>query len=173
MDKHWKKYGEWIICRRLHSASAYEVYGDMLMQLHETVFEYPLERDQNRAKDGVRLRDEYGKLPHDIENNAPCSVLEMLAALSIRADDEWIGTMGDPRPEEFFWEMIRNLGLDFFDYKNFNKAAVDHIITVWMYRDFAQNGEGSPFPLRHPNSDQRDELIWSQMMAYFTENYSR
>ena len=88
--------------------------------LAETLMTYPfgdgvmVGNDENRAVDGLSLRDEfessYGEL--DISTDEPCSMLEMMVALAIRAADLMYDSGCPDTPKYYFDVMIGNLGLE-------------------------------------------------------------
>lgn len=166
----WNEYGIWLVNHvRLRKLG----YSQLMAQLHNTPFTYILERDQNRADDGIILREEfYREKDIDIgiyDHRDDCSVLEMLVALSIRVNDEYTGDpSGESHPEWIFWEMICNLGLDVFDDRHYESDEVEYILDRWMDRDFLYDGSGSVFPIAGPMRDQRRIEIWSQMNEYLT-----
>ena len=74
--------------------------------------------DGNRAEDGIDLRYRFGHEQHYSDamvasflDDRPCSVLEMMIALSIRCEEH---IMDDPdvgnRTGQWFWSMIASLG---------------------------------------------------------------
>ena len=166
----WWEYGLWLVHR-----VGFRKFGYMQLmdQLHNTPFIYILERDQNRADDGIVLREEfYREKDIDIgvyDHRDDCSVLEMLVALAIRITDEYIGDPAEIHPEQIFWEMIGNLGLNWYRDKRYNDDDVEFILDDWLNRCFEPDGRGSIFPLKHPHQDQRRIEIWSQMNAYLSE----
>lgn len=159
-------------------------YENLFELLQNIEFTWLIERDENRAGDGLELRDDY-EFSIDITDsdnllvedfmNCPCSVLEMLIGLAIRVDEEYLGDPADPHPEDFFWEMIKNLDLDCFTNRILQKRSnVDVLqarIRIWLKRRFAKNGLGSPFPVYNDDRNQRDLEIWDQMNSYINENY--
>lgn len=126
-----------------------------------------IKRDEDRAIDGLFLRNELGY--NDSTDDKPCSFLEMLIALSGRFD----GNSGfDPEESyENFWLMMRNLGLDQFDDRNYSERQVWSILHILENRTYAFNGKGGLFPLKKPKQDQRNVEIWGQMQEWLIENY--
>lgn len=174
MEELWDDYLQYLIWRcRLERMTQ---YGRLFNILHNIDFKYVIERDENRYADGVELRDEY-EIPNeyiDYDDDffmKACSVFEMLIALAIRVDDEFIGDPSDECPDEFFMEMIKNLGLNRFKGNRYREDDVIKIINRWIRREFDRDGTGSPFPLRKTHEDQRKVEIWDQMNAYLSENY--
>lgn len=138
--------------------------------------------DFNRAEDGLILRSGYTDIGMSMESideelgDKPCSVLEVLIALSQKMDYTLYDDDKGDRSRIWFWEMISNLKLD--DYTNArieNNWAllghIDNIIIKWLNRDFGMNGWGSPFPLWYPRTDQRRLQLIDQMNEYCLEKY--
>lgn len=178
MEELWDDYLQYLVWL-CHLENKGRQYSKLFEFLHNIEFIWSIERDENRAGDGMELRDNF-EIPGDYLNenqliedfmNRPCSVLEMLIALSIRVDDDFIGDPAEPHPEEFFWEMIDNLGLCDFTDKNFNISSVDKRIKMWLERRFTKYGLGSPFPVLDDRRDQRELEIWDQMNSYINEKY--
>lgn len=174
MEELWDDYLEYLIWRC--GIQNKRSYGRLFYILHNLEFDYVLERDDNRAEDGMELRDyyvipdEYIYLSDRFMNRA-CSVLEMLIGLAVRVDDEIIGDPAEEHPEEFFWKMIKNLGLDKFKGNRYSENDVIYIVNRWMNRGFEKDGRGSPFPIKYDTRDQRSLEIWDQMNSYINENY--
>ena len=98
-------------------------YRKLLNFLHNMDFTYQLTMDSNRFEDGIELRYRFGyengydcSVIANYLDDSPCSVLEMLIALSIRLEEH---IMDDPeigdRTGQWFWNMITNLGLGSMD----------------------------------------------------------
>lgn len=168
----WLNYRNWLLNICNFSISGYD---KLMEQLHESPFEAVLERDNNRIKDGLDLRQRF-LIENGINGNFyehPVSVLEVLIALAIRIDSEFLGNPNDPRPDFIFWDMIRNLGLDKFDNKHYNSDEIYRILGIWINRTYDFYGNGSIFPLNKKSgcSDQRKNEIWTQMTAYINTNF--
>lgn len=145
-------------------------YKKMLHKMHQTEFFWTFSKDKNRAIDGIRLRRKTGYDRYERED-FPCSVLEMLAALAIRIDNEYIGDTEEKHPGPIFWEMICNLGLNLCSDKKYEEEEVEFILNRWLNRRYDPDGNCGIFPLKHPRKDMRYEEIWSQMLSYISENY--
>lgn len=85
-------------------------------------------------------------------------------------------------PEAFFFEMLINMGLDFYDDDHFNPYQVDFILDSWMRREYSSKGYGSPFPLDlfdgyYLNNvlieDVREIDVYTQRQLYDLENADR
>lgn len=168
------------LCDIVHVDQIDRSYWILAHDLYRRPFISVIPHDENRASDGLELREEYLReihYPKYIEIEGECSVLEMLIGLARRMDFE----TSDPydicdvtdRTAYWFWEMIDNLGLLAFsddcyvDYGGMTQA--DRAIDRLLEREYSWNGEGGLFPLEKTNTDQRDVELWYQMNAYLME----
>lgn len=169
------KQNYWIWLRGLVGANDPESkrsqYFMLLFKLHEMDFYWTIPLDENRAKDGVDLRDAYfeatGKDVRDILG--PCTLLEMMVALARRYDGQ-VGDINSSNVPDIFWGMLKRLKLDKMDDEHFDEIKVADILMNFMDREYDFDGKGGLFPLKKPNADQRKVEIWYQMQAYRIEN---
>lgn len=149
-------------------------FRKLLYLLHDTEFTYMIEMDGNRYEDGVNLRYRFGYKYGvsdaeiaDCLDTQPCSVLEMMIALSIRLEEH---IMDDPdigdRTGQWFWDMIVNLGLGSMDDSKFDKAYAIDVIRRFLNRDYGRDGKGGLFTIEHCRYDMRDVEIWYQANWY-------
>lgn len=147
-------------------------YKKLLIYLHNTDFRYSILKDENRAEDGIDLRYRYAHEylgVRDAERylKGPCSVLEMLVALSLRCEEE---TMDDPRignrTSQWFWGMITNLGLGSMTDSRFDKWFVEEKIERFLDRDYEPDGKGGLFTIENCVRDLRTVEIWHQLCWY-------
>ena len=167
-----KEYFEWLyylVCDKRFSEQ--NSYRKLFEHLHNTEFVYFISMDDNRAKGGIDLRYRFGcSIGYkDISDylSGPCSVLEMMIALAIRCeetimDDE---NFGD-RTDQWFWDMMKNLGLGHMDDDEFDEEYVSDVITRFLNRDYEPDGRGGLFFVRNCDIDLRDVEIWIQMLWY-------
>lgn len=148
-------------------------FEKLLTALHETEFTYSIEKDSNRASDGVGLRRRFAHA-HDYSYSeveevisGPCSVLEMMIALAIRCEENIMDNpqYGD-RTSQWFWRMIVNLGLGAQYDKLFDKHIFDIAINRFLNREYAANGTGGLFKIRNCKHDLRKIEIWQQLCWY-------
>ena len=174
-DRIKNEYFEWIfnlVCGKRFSQEI--SYRKLLMLLHDTEFIFSIPNDENRAKDGIDLRyrfllsTEREDLLYCLEG--PCSVLEMMVALSIRIEEN---IMDDPnigdRTGQWFWGMIVSMGLGSMTDYRFDKQFSKNAISIFLDRDYEPNGKGGLFTLRHHDRDLRDVEIWYQMCWYLDD----
>lgn len=155
-------------------------YWVLAKVLWNTDFYYSMERDEDRLKDGLALRDRYYRVGGTDSYDGPCTVLEVLVALADRMDCIMDELDGECRITMFFWEMIDNLGLSNYSddvFESYPKRVgsfynrIDVRIDNWLSRNIDYNGQGGLFPLERPRSDQRETDIWYQANAYLLEQY--
>lgn len=157
-------------------------YALLLTKLHHTTFVYFVPNDDNRAEDGVNLRQvfseefelDFAEWAHIYRN--PCTVLEMMIGLSIKMGELLSDDDGVERVGKWFWEMIDNLGFSNFTDDEYHfiggHFAVASTLELFLNRRIAPNGNGGLFPLRNPKQDQRVIEIWYQMNQYISEKYN-
>ena len=170
-----EKYFYWIRDKIVGEDPALREYSRLLKQLFDIPFYYiPGSRDENRSADGLGLRksfmEEFNVCPYDAIKK-PCSVLEVMAALAIRCDDQimWDDDIGS-RASDWFFIMIDNLGLFNMRNESYDEKYVDYVIDSMMNHEYKQNGEGGLFITRDESFDMRNKEIWAQMCKYLTEN---
>lgn len=173
-DNYYPKYLKNLVMDQEHKE-----FGILLDRLWKKEYYSILPNDQNRAKDGILLRDiEDG--PDYTDYYGPCSVLEMLIALSKRMDYEISGSGYDVTYKDLFWEMLDNLGLMKFDdlaiMYDARTNELDYILTNWIERQYSPDGSGGIFPIkkwkRGVDTPQTKVEIWYQMMKYLSKSYS-
>lgn len=131
-------------------------------------------KDRNRAEDGVDLRFRFAKHKRLSKNDAlewhdrtPCSVLEMMVALAIRAEEQ---IMDNPqvgnRTTQWFWGMISSLGLTGMSDNMFDLIDAKDIIERFLNREYSPDGKGGLFTIRDCEYDLRDVEIWTQLCWY-------
>lgn len=147
-------------------------FRKLLMQLHTTEFTYCLKMDKNREEDGIDLRYRFAYEHPEITNaekylDGPCSVLEMMIALAIRCEEQFMDNalLGN-RTAQWFWGMITNLGLGAMYDSNYDKRVVESHLNRFLRREYEPNGKGGLFTVRNRKCDLRDVEIWYQLNWY-------
>lgn len=169
------EYFDWLIEK---TGKRSRRYSQLLDHLFYTEFTYILEMDENRLVDGLDLRYRFmTENDCQIENDylyAPCSVLEVMVALSIRCEDQFMSDdyYGD-RTETWFWDMVASLGLGGMTDGRYDGAYVDDVLTDFLERNYEYDGKGGLFTIRKPKQDMRSVEIWYQMNAYLIEYTSK
>ena len=148
-------------------------FRKLLTYLHSVEFtwDFDIPMDENRADDGLRLRDHF-VYDMDYESHVadyiegPCSVLEMMVALAIHMED----IMDDPRlgdrTGQWFWDMIVSLGLGGMYDRNFNERVAEDAIERFLRREYRSDGRGGLFTIRRCPHDLRDVEILVQRNWY-------
>lgn len=146
-------------------------YRKLLSTLHTREFYFILPMDENRALDGIDLRNRFAYECSKFEKNdimeclnGPCSVLEMMVALAVRMEDEIMGF-----GSQWFWLMIFNMGLNDMLDGAFDRKKVEHAINILLDREYQKDGTGGLFIVKHHAEDLRNIEIWYQMQWYLGE----
>lgn len=152
------------------------MYDKLLSYLFDVDFRYSLPMDGNREADGIDLRYRFGYETGEDQNDIsyyldykPCSVLEMLVALSIRMETIMDNVDFGNRVGQWFWSFIVNLGLGHYTDSRFDISEVSEIVDRFLDREYAYNGEGGLVTLDNPKQDLRSVEIWYQVMWYLNE----
>lgn len=171
-----RKYFKWLfdtVCEGRYAKAI--SYKNLLTQLHDIIFVYLIPNDKNRAEDGIDLRYRFaitecrGERIDYILNvlDGPCSVLEMMVALSIRCEEN---IMDDPhignRTGQWFWGMIKNLGLSTMIDSRYDGQYVEEKVGRFLNRDYEPNGKGGLFTIKDCDYDLRNIEIWFQLNWY-------
>lgn len=152
-------------------------YRKLFEKLYSTPFRWSIELDDNRAKDGLRLRyifgDEFRYGDTLIEENFDwdtCSVLEVLIAMAMRCEDA-IASDEDygNRTGQWFWTMIVSMGLSDMADADYDEKRASYILRRFLDRQYADNGLGCPFKVKHPKAPMKDTDLWLQLNWYLAE----
>lgn len=170
------EYFEWLMNLACYRRFAPTIsYRKLLKRLYETEFTYTILRDRNRSEDGKGLRYRFVTVNgyEDWQDtvmevlNGPCSVLEMILALAIRCEEN---IMDDPllgnRTRQWFWGMIKNLGLDTMTDMNYSERFIDDVVCRFLNRDYEPDGTGGLFTVKNCYEDLRTVEIWYQLLWY-------
>jgi hypothetical protein len=148
-------------------------YWKLLKLLHGTEFVWLLVGDDNRAMDGLELRDDFIFECHksvdltEWRRELGCSILEMLIAFSRRAEFDT-----EIPAQDWFWEFIDNLGLkECNDGSDFKEDDIEIILDRFVWRTYNVKGEGGILPISNPHKhgDQRKIEIWHQFYNYLLD----
>lgn len=146
-------------------------YWSLLRHLFEKEFVWFIPNDDNRAMDGVELRDEFlekeGLVGGQDWMTLECSMLEMLIALSRR-----LSFLGGGASMDCFWQMMRNVGLDRFNDLDYDGDYVEMVCHMINHRTYDEDGHGGLFPLSRERNeiDQRKVELWYQMNSFIMEH---
>lgn len=162
--------------------------------LHSIEFYWTIPNDDNRASDGIHLRDIWLGMMEAEANDlgiglsvtpgaltGGCSVFEMMVALAIRIESDVMQSdeLGN-RTSAWFWDMIYNLlhGYQLVEFADdtINSQHGDiltHVVMRMLDRDYEYSGQsGGLFPLKQsPDVDQRGVELWYQAQYWISENY--
>lgn len=178
-DELSSRYYDWLRDTVCGEWSPREVsFHRLMMYLFNADYIPACEMDDSREKDGINLRyrfaDEISVPYAEIDkrfDRVPCSMLEMMVALSIRIEEHIMEDISaGNRVGQWFWNMIVSLGLGSMDDKRFDEHRAEYIIDRFMRRDYQPNGQGGLFTVMNTTEDMRSIDIWYQLMQYLNEN---
>lgn len=150
----------------------------LLKKLFLTPFKLQMSMDENRIEDGLTLRKKITELAgvniNILECNYPVSILEVMLALAIRCEES---IMEDPaygdRTRQWFWDMIKNLGLgSMYDIK-YDENEVSEILSKFLSRQYSKDGSGGLFTIKEKNIDMTKIEIWEQLCRYLNQVIAR
>ncbi len=141
-------------------------YSDLIQLLGTKEFVWLVPHDDNRIRDGLDVRKEVQELTGMKTNLGPCSVLEVLVALSRR-----LSFVADGPEPGWAWQLLCNLELDKYTdpIGPRQRVQVDEILEALVWRTYSEDGVGGFFPLAWPDEDQRYIELWYQMEFYVSE----
>ena len=170
------EYYHWLC--DLIDVNTFEIsYYFLTNDLHKKEFYWSVPNDDNRANDGIKLRDLFLEEENykDETIKGPCTVLEMLIGLAIKIDSIMADLKNTNQTSKWFWMMMSNIGLDKFNddvYFDLNgEKNINLIIDTLLDRSYIPNGKKGLFPMKFNTTDQRKIEIWYQMSEYILENY--
>lgn len=166
-------YLEWLSAMVISDESLRDSYQKVLEELYLKQFRWTIPTDINRAEDGEVLRDIYrDEMGLPANASGPCSVLEMMAALALRCENE---LMYDPdegnRIDIWFWDMFENLGLNRLDDWHFDSVEFDKIMDRFLDRKYDKDGYGGLFFIEGFGRDMRKIEIWYQLNYFLRSKY--
>jgi hypothetical protein len=141
-------------------------YWKLFRKLYSTEYVWLVSGDDNRAEDGLELREEFlteARLPDEPGwRHGLCSVFEMLVAFSRRAEFN-----AGETPYFWFWHFLENLGLrEANDASNISEEEIDEILYNFVWRGYDENGQGGICPMDFATNDQRRVEVWYQFCEY-------
>lgn len=156
-------------------------YTKLLDILFSREFTWLIYLDENRAEDGLELRNRFSALfeyPEDFYKgylSDNCTVLEMLIALANRCETD---IMYDPDKGDqtgyWFWLMINNLNLDIYTDEQFDKNSkkeINKILDIFLNREYKIDGTGNIFVIKNRKISVPTTEIWYQLNYYIDENF--
>ena len=151
-------------------------YRKLLSHFNDVDFTYILPLDDNRAADGIDLRYRFGYEEKHINSmiasyldDRPCSVLEMLVALSLRCEEHIMDDIDiGNRTGQWFWYMVESLQLGSMSDNNYDEALVDNALMIFLTGKYERDGTGGLFVIKECKRDLRTIDIWYQMCLYLS-----
>lgn len=164
-------YFNWLCAKviRVEVPTPSLTYWKLFRKLYCTEYVWLLSGDDNRAEDGLELREEFlveSRLREEEPwRSGPCSIFEMLIAFSRRAEFN-----AGKTPAFWFWHFLENLGLnEANDASDISDEEIDEILHTFIWRCYDSCGHGGLFPMEHPKYDQREIEVWYQFNQYLDD----
>lgn len=126
-------------------------------------------KDRNRVGDTICMKKQY--LFNNYSELEPCSVLEMMIALSHRLNREYVYTKDNPGGWIIFNDMLRSMGIS-PDYTK-GIGEIRFKIIRMLKREYGPDGSGGLFYVNGFRGDMRKMEIWDQAMAYINTKFVR
>ena len=171
----FNRYTMWL-SQRVATAKSPD-YVFLLTELNKIEYYFIEPTDKNRVAYALDLRREFAQLEgsnvvYDVMPGS-CTALELLVYMAEAADFTLHDDRMGPRPEQFFWTFIDNLGLSYLTNSNWSFEASNFIfstINKWFDRRYNPNGHGSPWPILNTRVDLTSVPMWDQMQWWLAEN---
>lgn len=147
-----------------------EGYDNMVRILYETPFWSENKLDQNLIENVLDYR--WG---HGYVGTGEVSVFEVFCVLAMDAERKIMHNSGaGNRTPEWFWCIMRNLGLDIYtdeDWRRRFEGEITAILDDFLNRRYGMKGENGPFPIKSGGKDCRKADLWRQMNWFLGENF--
>lgn len=165
------RYFDWMMTKIRASAN----YKELIDYLYRTPFEATMFEDNNRVAAGLDLvyqfayenNIDYTEIDSYFSNLRECSILEMMIALAMKMENQFLGGLSsEDQTWKWFWQMIKNLGLDIYDNRHFDGYEIDCILATFIDRKYSSDGQGGLFHIRNCKYDLRQVEIYNQMCWY-------
>lgn len=171
-----EEYHDWL-CDLINNECLSDDYSLLLTELYKTPFEDKIPNDENRAFEGLNLREVFSSelgiayIPDNF--NPECSMLELIIGLAYRCESIGADEEGSLNYKEWFWRLLDNAGLTKFDDNSFFRVGEDasSILRKIIERRYDRDGHGGFFPLNRSTKDQRRVELWYQMSSYLSDMY--
>ena len=141
-------------------------YTDLCDTLLAIEFEPIIGNDSDRCVDGLDIRREYegGDYTSELNDDSPCSMMEMLVALAIRTAKLMDDGDGTESPGYYFMIFLENLGLDNVR----NMATIQRTCDEFMDPFIP---EVDIVRVNHPPKRWSKMEIWKKVNWFLTEMY--
>lgn len=162
-------YFSWLCAKvsQVENPAPSSTHLKLFRKLFQTEFVWLLSGDDNRAEDGLELREEFfvaSGITDEFDPHEGCSVFEMLIAFSHRAE-----FMVGETPRFWFWLMLENIGLSGANDASYNEEKAHRILYNFLWRLYDENGRGSLFPLTDSTQNQKETEIWYQFCEWLED----
>ena len=143
----------------------------LLRKLYDTPFRVTMLMDENRVGDGLALRNRFDTTGNRLLLARPCRVLEVMLAMAVRFEEEYIPHYEDEAPiERWFTPMIFALGLQSQNDNVFDPFVVERALRCLLDHGYSPEGKGGLFYVPGTEMDMRYLELWQQMLIWMEAN---
>ncbi|MBO7449066.1 MAG: hypothetical protein J6U54_01745 [Clostridiales bacterium] len=153
-------------------------HENLLMKLFKQPFIFTIPMDSNRYEDGISLRYRYEEdTGHLYSEEEPCNMLEMIVALAVRIENDFMGDEKGNTIGNWFVYMINSLG--FPEDSLLTDEQFYYILNNFYTHSYSNDGSGGGCLFYIPGfkGDLRQMEIWNQMNCWIMyqkgENYGQ
>lgn len=163
-------YFNWLCAKVIHIEipTPSLTFWKLFRTLYSTEFVWLLSGDDNRAEDGLELREEFlfeSNIPDDPQwRGTGCSILEMFVAFARRAQ-----FVAGETIQFWFWHFLENLDLIVNDASDTTDQEVEQILYEFVWRNYHPDGRGGLFPMDNPPDNQKTVEVWYQFCEYLVD----
>lgn len=146
----------------------------VMSNLNKIPYRWYIDTDENRAVEGLNLRNDYFKdrgFNRIDSDNSDCTVLEMLVSLANRLNLDYVGYPGDEKNGLIFIDFCKNLGIiseesDENQCYSGDFEDISESVDAWLDGDFEENGDGSPFYVPSGDINLQNLSVWSAALGW-------
>lgn len=174
-------YFNWMLGKLFESDEIRNTYLALCREMHNILFEFDLNNDENRQKDAQDLRYKFGmengyseaQICNTLDLQAP-TLFEVIVALLDRVQDNILCDM-DKRisNQEIFLDILKSLKLEdmvgTYNLRSDRLMEFLDVVNRLYTKQYAYNGEGGMFTVNNPKGDMRETELWYQFMWYLDE----
>lgn len=168
------------LCELVRINDEHYSYYLLAQELHNITFYSMIPHDENRAVDGIMLRNRFIQdssfINYESIEEKPCTFFEFLIGLAIRMAFILEDSDDDEKIPTYFHELLENCGLDLACdeayMEGYGRDYVQNIVERILSRKYKKDGTGGLFPIHtwiKKDKDQRKVEIWYQMARYLID----
>lgn len=136
-------------------------YEKTLRFMYDTPFEIFIQSDNNRIDECTNKRHQLG---YSVDKSIG-NCFEILVLLANHMNNLLDDVNSNDRTEPFFWNIMANLNLDYYNDDHFDEGKVYNILNEFMHKRYLA------FPVNRPKRMLRKADLWTFVNWYVNDNY--